>query len=262
MTAVMELLPVCSGTVMLSVLLVRQTSLPLAEWEKACKKNGICPRDPSMVEWLLGFRLLSAPPWRPAFDRLYLSEDDRTLIATESGTNLPTDRRLRHCGVGIYGGGNSSGQFTSPLRAQIQVNDHAELVAVVLAAEAIELQVGAFPHGVELILDNQAVCFACQTLACSGKLRTSTAHYPTYRPFSRDIRKSGRPVLFGFRWISSNTKEGDGHDEEVVFANDVISMIVPTLLPPDARRLIVRRRRLWGVLAFGFSLLKPCRSCW
>ncbi len=37
------------------------------------------------------------------------------------------------------------------------MNDNAELMAVVLAAEATQLQVGAFPDGVEFTLDNQAV---------------------------------------------------------------------------------------------------------
>ncbi len=68
------------------------------------------------------------------------------------------------------------------------MNDKAELVAVVLAAEAIEVRAEAFRNGVEFIIDNQAVCFACQTLATGGKLRTSTAHYPTYRRLKESSR--------------------------------------------------------------------------
>ncbi len=56
------------------------------------------------------------------------------------------------------------------------MNDKAELVAVVLAAKAFEIQVEAFRIGVEFIIDNQAFCFACQTLANVGKIRASTAH--------------------------------------------------------------------------------------
>ncbi len=72
------------------------------------------------------------------------------------------------------------------------MNDSSELVAVVLAAEAIEVQSEAFPNGVEFIIDNQAVCFACQTLAAGGKLRESTAHYPTYRWLERVIANMGK----------------------------------------------------------------------
>jgi hypothetical protein len=94
--------------------------------------------------------------------------------------------------------GDSSWQYTSPLRGPIQMSDKAELIAVVLAAEAIELQADAFPDGVEFVIDNQAVCFACGTLASGGKLRTSTAHYPTYRRLERVITKIGRPGFCRF----------------------------------------------------------------
>jgi hypothetical protein len=102
------------------------------------------------------------PPCRPATDRLYLTDQGKTLVATDGGTDLPTGRRLGHWGVGIYGGGDSLWQFTSPLHGPIQMKDNAELVAVVLAAEAIELQVEALPDGAEFIIDSQAVCFAFQ----------------------------------------------------------------------------------------------------
>ena len=90
---------------------------------------------------------------------------------------MPTDRRLRHRGIRIYGGCDPSWQFTSPLRGPIQMNDKAELIAVVLAAEAVEAQAQLFPNGVEIVIDNQA----CQALASGNKIRPSTAHYPTYR---------------------------------------------------------------------------------
>ncbi len=138
-----------------------------------------------MIEWMHGlpseFDYPPLPLWRPAADGCYLSEDGRTLFATDGGTDLPTDRRLRHWGIGIYGGGNSSWQYFSPLRGPIQMNDKAELISVVLAAEAIEAQAEMFPNGVESIIDNQVVCFACQALASGVKLRPSTAHYPAYR---------------------------------------------------------------------------------
>ncbi len=100
------------------------------------------------------------------------------------------------------------------------MNDEAELVAVALAAETIELQVDAFPAGLEFIIDNQAVCFACQTLASGSKLRTSTAYYPTDRHLERVITNIGMPGFFNFRWVPSRTKEGDGHDEDMVSADD------------------------------------------
>ncbi len=100
------------------------------------------------------------------------------------------------------------------------MNDTAELVAVGLSTEAMELQVDPFPDGVEFIIDNQAVCFACQTLVSGEKLRTSTAHYPTYRRLERVITNFGRPGFLSCRWVPSRTKESDGHDEEMVSADD------------------------------------------
>ena len=146
---------------------------------------------------------------------MYLSEEGRTIIATDGGTDFPTDRRLRHCGVGIYGGGNSSWQFTSPLRGPVQMNDKAELIAVVLAAEALQGQADLFPTGVELLF----VCFACQALASGGIIRPSTAHYPTFRRLQRVINDLGGN-FFAFRWMPSHTKPGDGHDEELVSPDD------------------------------------------
>ena len=176
-----------------------------------------------MIEWLLGlpseFDYPPLPSWRPSSEREYLSFEGRTLIATDGGTDFPTDRRLRHCGVGIYGGGNSSWQFTSPLRGPVQMNDKAELVAVVLAAEALQGQADLFPKGVEFLIDNQFVCFACQALASGSTLRPSTAHYPTFRRLQRVIQDIGGD-FFAFRWMPSHTKPGDGHDEELVSSDD------------------------------------------
>ncbi len=88
-----------------------------------------------------------------------------------------------------------------------------------IAAVAIEPQVVALPDGLEIIIDNQALCFACQTLASGGRLRTSTAHYPTYRRLERANTNIGRPGFFNFRWVPSCIKDGDGH-EEMVPADD------------------------------------------
>ena len=136
-------------------------SLPLAEWERTCKNNGLCPQDPAAIEWLHSlpseFDYPPLPPWRPSSDCEYLFGEGRTLFATDGGTDFPADRRLRHCGIGVYGGGDSSWHYTSPLRGPVQMNDKAELMAVVLAAEALQGQADLFPKGVEFIIDNQFV---------------------------------------------------------------------------------------------------------
>ncbi len=178
-----------------------------------------------MIEWMHAlpseFDYPPIPPWRQSSEREYITAEGRTLIATDGGTDFPADRRrIRHCGIGIYGGGNSSWQYTSPLRGPVQINDKAELIAVVLAAEALQEQVELFPQGIEFIIDNQFVCFACQALATGGTLRTSTAHYPTFRRLQRVIRDIGVRDFFAFRWVPSHTKEGDGHDEELISADD------------------------------------------
>ncbi len=47
-----------------------------------------------MLEWLMGrtteFDYPPPPPWRPAHDRLHLSKEGKTLIATDGGTDDPT----------------------------------------------------------------------------------------------------------------------------------------------------------------------------
>ncbi len=119
-------------------ILNQKLSLPLEEWERACKNNGLCPQDVAVIAWMHSlpseFDYPPFPPWRPSYEREYLAEEGRTLFATDGGTDFPTDRRIRHCGIGVYGGGNSSWQYTSPLRGPVQMNDKAELIAVVLAA--------------------------------------------------------------------------------------------------------------------------------
>ncbi len=70
------------------------------------------------------------------------------------------------------------------------------------------------------IIGNQFVCFSCQALASGSNLRTSTAHYPTFRRLQRVIRDIGVRDFFSFRWIPSHTKEGDGHVEELVSGDD------------------------------------------
>ncbi len=68
------------------------------------------------------------------------------------------------------------------------MNDKPELIAIVLALEAMQGQANLFPNGVQMIIDNQFVCFACQALASGINLCPSTAHYPTFRRLQRVIR--------------------------------------------------------------------------
>ena len=56
------------------------------------------------------------------------------------------------------------------------MNDRAELVALVLAAEAIELQAECFPSGVEFVVDNMSVCDACRSISSGVPQRL---HWPT-----------------------------------------------------------------------------------
>ncbi len=74
----------------------KKTSFPLAERGKARGYNGVCPQDSAMVECVLGLpselNYPTLPPWRPASDRLYLSDEGETFIATDGGIDLPTDQ--------------------------------------------------------------------------------------------------------------------------------------------------------------------------
>ncbi len=53
------------------------------------------------------------------------------------------------------------------------MNDRAELVAVFLAAEAIEAQTVAFPNGAEVGIDDLAVCDTCRVIAPSCPIRST-----------------------------------------------------------------------------------------
>ncbi len=59
------------------------------------------------------------------------------------------------------------------------MNDRAELVAVVLAAEAIEVWLDAFPKGVEFVIDNLTVRDTCRDIACGSPVKSTLAHYPS-----------------------------------------------------------------------------------
>ncbi len=86
------------------------------------------------------------------------------------------------------------------------------------AREAIGAKANLLPNGVEIVIDNQAVCFACQA-ACGSKMRPSAAH----RRLERAFRGLERSAFFSFRGIPIHATERDGHEEE--------------LLTEDARRL-------------------------
>ncbi len=192
-----------------------------------------------MIEWLhrllTAFDYLPLPPWRPSSERLYLSDEGRTLIATDGGTDFHTDRRLRHGGIGICGGGDSSWQYTSPLRGPAQMNGKAELIAAVLVAEAVQGQADLFPKGVEIIIDNQFACFACQALASGSRLRPATAHYPTFRRLQRVIRDMDKKDFFpsvGFPVTPRKVTDMMKSSSQRMIA---ILTRAPMHLPPEAK---------------------------
>ncbi len=94
-----------------------------------------------------------------------ISLDGRTQVCTDGGTDMPHDRRLRPSGIVIFGGGTSSWQYSCVLGGPIQMNDKAETAAAVLLAEAVEQQIAFFPYGVEVFIDNTAVCETAQAIA-------------------------------------------------------------------------------------------------
>ncbi len=55
------------------------------------------------------------PPRVPDPAMLLISHDGRTQFGIDGGADLPNDRRLRHYGVGIFGGGTSVWQYHSVL---------------------------------------------------------------------------------------------------------------------------------------------------
>ncbi len=133
--------------------LTRGLLLPLDQWQRTCRNDGLCPEDPAILECQHSVpREHTYPPlpaWRPPSPP-FLSEEGKTLFAFGGGTDLPTVPHLRHSGVGIFGGRSFSWQLTSPPRGAARMKDRAELVAVVLAAEPIETQLRAFPNGVDI----------------------------------------------------------------------------------------------------------------
>ncbi len=81
------------------------------------------------------------------------------------------------------------------------MNGRAELVAVVVAAEAVEAQLDAFPNGVEFVSDNLAVCDACRAISLGASLKITMAHYIDHRP--------------GFCYIQwAPIHAGEGDDDE------------------------------------------------
>jgi hypothetical protein len=155
-------------------------SIPVENWEATCKNNGISPEDPRLLEWVASIPKEDTypplPPWVPDPAFICQDEEGRVQFATDGGTSYPTVRRLRHSGIGIYGGGASSWQYSSVLRGPIQQNDKAELVAVVLFAEAVLQQIHLFPNGVEVFIDNEAVCDMAVLVTGGQPFRPSAAH--------------------------------------------------------------------------------------
>ena len=97
-------------------------------------------------------------------------------FATDGGILYPTVRRIRHSGIGIFGGGTSSWQYSSVLRGPVQQTDKAELVALVLFAEAVLQQLHLFSSGVEVFVGNTDVCDLAHDIAQGMPFRPSVAH--------------------------------------------------------------------------------------
>ncbi len=70
-----------------------------------------------------------------------------------------------------------------------QMNDRAELVAVALAAEAIEVQLDAFPKGVELVVDNSLCAMLVVPLRAAFLSSLPWLITPWYRHFARLSRR-------------------------------------------------------------------------
>ena len=132
------------------------------------------------------------------------------MVGTDGGTDLPRDRRLRHSGIGIFGGGSSSWNYHSPLLGPIQMNDKAELVAATLAIEAALDQPLAFDKGIEIVIDNKAVCDTCCSIAEGKDPRPTLAHVVWYRRVRTAVallHSSNRAVRF--TWVPSHTTPAD-----------------------------------------------------
>ena len=188
--------------------------LPLSQWEKTCTLNGLCPEDERICQWLADIpgedTYPPLPPWVPDPNMPFVSHDGRTQFGTDGGTDMPTHRRLRHSGIGIYGGGASSWQYSSVLRGPIQMNDKAETVAAVILAEAVELQIDLFPSGVEVFIDNEAVCMTAQKIAVGQPVRPSLAHRSWWRRLEEVVeRLKPRREVFRFTWTPSHRSQQD-----------------------------------------------------
>ncbi len=93
------------------------------------------------------------------------------------------------------------------MATHFHMNDRAELDAVVLAAEAVEIDVDAFPNAVEFSFDNLAVCDACRAIASGVPIKATMAHYPWYRRFARVLSNIDRPGFFLFQWVPSHIRD-------------------------------------------------------
>ncbi len=198
--------------------------LPIMRWEVACKCNGICPEDMAIIEWqksLLPEDYDPLPPFLPDPSLLFFSEDGLALVGTDGGTDLPRDRRLRHSGIGIFGGGSSTWNYHSPLLGPIQMNDKAELVAATLAVEGAVDQPLSFALGIEIIIDNKGVCDTCCSIAKGQSPRPTLAHIVWYRRMEKAIKlllASNRVVRF--TWVPSHTTAEDVSEARYPTCND------------------------------------------
>jgi ribonuclease HI len=90
------------------------------------------------------------------------------------------------------------------------MNDKAELVAATLAIEGAVDQPLAFTDGIEIIIDNKAVCDSCRLIAGGQTPRPTLAHIVWYRRVAKAVSllaADNRCVRF--TWVPSHTTSED-----------------------------------------------------
>ena len=168
--------------------------------------NGIVQEDPFLLLWKKSLPgessdTLELPPWDPGPSPILV--DGRVCLATDGSTQNPTERRLRYSGVGITGSPGSSWSYHAPLGGPTQQNDKAELVAAVLAVEAVAHQSSAFPDGVLLYIGNDWVCTNVARVAKGWRPPNSFAHIWWWRRLEVAISLLP-PNAVAAQWVPSH----------------------------------------------------------
>jgi hypothetical protein len=191
---------------------------PVAQWSPCRKHYGLIPEDERILAWKRSIPSEDSypplPKWEPDPALPCVSADGRKVFATDGGTDHPREGKIRLSGIGIFSGGTSSWQYKSLLRGPVQQNDKAELVAAVLLAEAIVKSQDDFPGGVQILIDNQAVCDGAASLVRGSKPKPTVAHLWWWRRLEVAILTL-TPNFFLFTWIPSHCTKKDVADGKI-----------------------------------------------